>query len=85
MTDLGGNLQWPRIKASGKDDQACADGILFADPLLGPLADNGGLSMTFALGAGSPAIGLGRGCPTSDQRGLPRASPCDSGAYEHQP
>lgn len=85
MTDLGGNLQWPRAKASGKDDQPCAAGVLFADPLLGPLADNGGLGKTFALGAGSPAIGHGAGCPATDQRGLPRATACDSGAYEHQP
>ncbi len=85
MTDLGGNLQWPRTKASGKDDQPCAAGILFADPGLGFLADNGGIGQTFALGAGSPAIGYGRDCPGTDQRGLPRAANCDSGAYEHQP
>jgi predicted outer membrane repeat protein len=85
MTDQGGNLQWPATKASGNADQPCVAGILFADPLLGPLADHGGFSETFALGAGSPAIGLGNNCPTTDQRGLPRANPCDTGAYEHQP
>jgi predicted outer membrane repeat protein len=85
MTDLGGNLQWPPTKASGKDDQPCVDGIEFADPLLGSLADNGGFSKTFALGDGSPAIGHGQSCPATDQRGLPRANPCDTGAYEHQP
>ena len=85
MTDLGGNLQWPQTKASGNADQPCAAGITFADPLLQPLADNGGLAQTFALGAGSPAIDRGHGCPATDQRGLPRAAPCDSGAYEHQP
>ena len=85
MTDLGGNLQWPKTKANGNADQPCADGILFADPLLQPLADNGGFSQTLALGAGSPAIRLGKSCPTTDQRGLPRANPCDTGAYEHQP
>ena len=85
MTDRGGNLQWPRTKASGNDDQPCVSGIDFADPLLGPLADNGGFAQTFALGSGSPAIGHAGNCPTTDQRGLPRASPCDTGAYEHQP
>jgi hypothetical protein len=85
MTDLGGNLQWPRTKANGNDDQPCVSGIEFADPLLQPLADNGGFSKTFALGAGSPAIGHATDCPATDQRGLPRASPCDTGAYEHQP
>jgi len=84
MTDLGGNLQWPPTKASGKNDQPCVAGIVFADPLLGPLADNGGFGKTFALGAGSPAIGHGGNCPAVDQRGLPRGNPCDTGAYEHQ-
>jgi hypothetical protein len=60
-------------------------GIEFADPLLQPLADNGGSSRTFALGSGSPAIGHAHDCPATDQRGLPRANPCDTGAYEHQP
>jgi len=85
MTDQGGNLQWPRTKASGKDDQPCVEGIAFADPLLGSLADNGGFTKTFALGTASPAIGRGSDCPATDQRGLPRAKPCDTGAYEHQP
>jgi hypothetical protein len=85
MTDLGGNLQWPRTKASGKDDQPCVPGIAFADPLLLPLADNGGFTKTCALAAGSPAIGRGSHCPTTDQRGLPRTTPCDIGAYEQQP
>ena len=85
MTDLGGNLQWPRTKSSGNPDQPCVAGIDFADPLLLPLADNGGPSQTFALAAGSAAIGHGRDCPATDQRGQPRASPCDTGAYEHQP
>jgi len=83
FTDRGGNLQWPRTKANGKDDPPCAAGILFADPALGPLTDNGGFSPTFALGAGSAAIGLGVACPPVDQRGHPRATPCDTGAYEH--
>lgn len=85
MTDQGGNLQWPKTKASGAADQPCAAGITFADPLLQPLADNGGRSQTFALGAGSPAIDAGSGCPPTDQRGLPRSTPCDSGAFEVQP
>jgi hypothetical protein len=85
MTDLGGNLQWPPNKASGKPDQPCTAGILFADPVLQPLADNGGFSQTFALGPDGHAFGQGSQCPASDQRGLPRANPCDTGAYEHQP
>lgn len=85
MTDQGGNLQWPSNKASGNPDQPCVAGIRFADPKLTPLGDNGGPSHTFALGPKSAAIGFGKACPATDQRGEPRATPCDSGAYEHQP
>lgn len=55
------------------------------DPKLGPLADNGGPTMTHALLAGSPAIDAGGpDCPATDQRGLPRpqGAGCDIGAYE---
>lgn len=60
--------------------------ILTADPLLGPLADNGGPTLTCALSKGSPAIDAGTetGAPSTDQRGVPRPqgeSP-DIGAYE---
>ena len=84
MTDRGGNIQWPSTKASGKDDQPCVEGITFADPLLETLADNGGVSQTFALGEGSPAVDHASDCPQTDQRGLPRSEPCDSGAFELQ-
>jgi hypothetical protein len=46
---------------------------LTADPLLGPLADNGGPTQTMALGAGSPAIDAGSAFGlATDQRGQPR-------------
>src|SRR5262249_573524 len=49
------------------------------NPLLGPLANNGGPTMTHALLAGSPAINAGDsaaamgtgGVPLNDQRGVP--------------
>jgi hypothetical protein len=51
------------------------------NPLLGPLADNGGPTLTHALLSGSPAInGAGPGAAATDQRGVPRSS--DIGAYE---
>jgi predicted outer membrane repeat protein len=84
MTDRGGNIQWPATKASGKNDQPCVDGITFADPLLQPLQDNGGISKTLALGPGSPAIDFASQCPDVDQRGVSRSEPCDSGAFEVQ-
>ncbi len=44
------------------------------DPMLGPLADNGGPTMTHALLAGSPAIDAGHPYvfPATDQRGVVR-------------
>jgi len=66
------------------------DGII--DPLLGPLADNGGPTQTHALMAGSPAIDAGdpgfTPPPDFDQRGDPFArvfgGRIDMGAYERQ-
>jgi hypothetical protein len=53
--------------------------------LLGPLADNGGLTQTHLPQAGSPAIDHGSGCPATDQRGAPRpaGAACDIGAVEY--
>ena len=64
------------------------------DPKLGPLADNGGATLTHAVldnfspaaGSASPATpGSGSGaCETTDQRGVarPGGQRCDIGAYE---
>lgn len=61
---------------------------LIANPLLGPLANNGGETDTMALPTGSPAINAGDPtlCPATDQRGLPRPQlgGCDIGAFELQ-
>ena len=60
------------------------------DPLLGPLADNGGPTWTHALLPGSPALDTipWPGAPTTDQRGFPRPYPvgglADIGAVEVQ-
>ena len=61
-------------------------GTLAGNPMLAPLADNGGSTMTHALLAGSPAIDTGNnffGFAT-DQRGSARlAGPApDIGAFE---
>jgi hypothetical protein len=64
------------------------------DPLLGPLGDNGGATLTHALLPGSPAIdaipGVSCTLPT-DQRGglrpivqMSPETPCDIGAFEVQ-
>jgi hypothetical protein len=85
LEDGGGNVQWPQTKPSGSSDMPCAAGILFADPLLQPLADNGGPTPTMALSESSPAIDVADDCPATDQRGMERAGRCDAGAYEYQP
>jgi hypothetical protein len=63
----------------------CSDAtpIVAANPLLGPLRDNGGPTRTIALLAGSPAIGAADAgkTPARDQRGVKRTDP-DLGAYE---
>jgi len=53
------------------------------DPLLEPLADNGGPTLTHALQSGSPAINRGDpAAPPKDQRGYGRAGVPDVGAFE---
>jgi hypothetical protein len=62
------------------------------DPMLGPLQDNGGSTLTHALLAGSLAIDAGAGTDvqkspvTTDQRGIarPQGPASDIGAYELQ-
>jgi hypothetical protein len=74
-------------------DTSCGTGATVADPLLGALADNGGLTLTHALPIGSPAIDAADNsrCPVADQRGVRRRYDgdsngsliCDIGAYEY--
>lgn len=95
----------PRLRTSGGNlaaDATCSTltatgDRLNVDPLLGPLASNGGTTQTHALQIGSPALDragftpAGGFCATIDQRGLPRPINvggglfCDSGAFELQP
>jgi hypothetical protein len=64
-----------------------------ANPLLGPLQNNGGATATMALLPGSPAIGAGASVslipglsvPATDQRGEPRpANGIDMGAFQSE-
>ncbi|ARV06651.1 hypothetical protein BTO04_08050 [Polaribacter sp. SA4-10] len=60
------------------------DCIVGEDPLLGTLADNGGFTKTYSIGAGSPAINSGT--TTSlllDQRGFSIVGTRDIGSYEY--
>jgi predicted outer membrane repeat protein len=57
------------------------------DPMLGPLEDNGGPTLSMLPLQGSPAIdgGTNVGCPATDQRGYARpvGATCDVGATEY--
>ncbi len=85
ITSLGYNIA---------SDASCALGgtgdLNSTNPMIGPLAANGGPTQTHALLIGSPAIDLVplSSCNVStDQRGIarPQGAGCDSGSYEHPP
>lgn len=79
-----GNLQWPRNHVVGnRPDSACVNGITFADAQLSALQDNGGATLSMIPSMTSPARGIGRSCPATDQRGVARAAnACTAGAVE---
>jgi hypothetical protein len=68
------------------DDDSCPGFTNSSSILLGPLADNGGPTLTMALLPGSAAIDAGDDavCPATDQRSVtrPQGAHCDIGAYE---
>ena len=83
ITSLGHNLD---------DDGSCANGgpgdLPARDPLLGPLADNSGPTLTHLPALASPLANAGdnASCPLEDQRGFLRsvgpANGCDIGSVE---
>jgi hypothetical protein len=82
VIDLGHNLS---------SDATCAftnvGSLNNSDPKLGPLANNGGPTLTMSLLRGSPAVDAGDDAVAlaEDQRGLPRpiGSATDIGAFEY--
>ncbi len=83
LTSLGRNVV---TDATCGVPAPAADDRIVADALLGPLADNGGPTLTHALLPGSPALdaAAAANCPAVDQRGSvrPQGAACDAGAYE---
>jgi predicted outer membrane repeat protein len=76
-TDGGANIS---------TDDSCDGFMVISDPLLSPLADNGGATPTMALSPTSPAIDAATGdCLAADQRGVlrPDGNACDLGSYEY--
>jgi predicted outer membrane repeat protein len=92
LYSLGYNLIGNSLGAIGYS----GNDLLNVNPMLNPLADNGGFTQSMSLQEASPAIQAGV-CNLSwpyesvltDQRGTARRIPCDVGAYEsnylHQP
>lgn len=74
----GGNVAGPGCALGAAGDRAGAD------PLLGPLQDNGGPTPTHLPAPASPAIDVVPSCPPADQRGQarPLGRACDAGAVE---
>jgi len=83
ITDAGYNMS-----SDGSANFESGASFNFTDPLLLPLANNGGSTWTMALSSNSPAVGTGTalGAPSTDQRGFPRpsGSGVDMGAYQLQ-
>lgn len=63
--------------------------VIVAEAGIGPLADNGGPTLSPALRAGSPALDTAAdaACPAVDQRGVtrPQGAHCDIGSLEQTP
>lgn len=90
VANAGNNLQWPGMAPD-------CNGMVVANPLLLPLANNGGPTRTMALAAASPAIDTANNAVCAgpvvnnlDQRGVVRPRDgngdavfiCDIGAFE---
>lgn len=90
--NVGGDCRGSRLQDDGHNligDGSCISHptSFSGNPRLGPLADNGGPTLTHALRPGSPAVDAGDcagGTVTVDQRGMPRpgGAACDIGAFE---
>jgi hypothetical protein len=80
LTVPGANLE------SGAGCHLQSSDLSSTNPLLAPLANNGGPTQTRALLPGSPAVDkyTGADCPSNDQRAYkrPAGAACDIGAYE---
>ena len=92
VIDQGAGRMISTLGYNLSDDTSCnldATGDLKEgiDPLIGPLANNGGLTMTHSLRPASPAVNAGIAIQgvTTDQRGFSRDSSPDIGAYEYKP
>ena len=86
MTSGGDVIEYPQRNLNDGNDENCVAVPVVAEPLLGPLADHGGLVETVSLLPGSPAVDAAfAGCGAAvDARGAARPAGirCDVGAFE---
>ena len=86
MTNGGDVIEFPQRNGNDGNDENCVAAPVVAEPLLGPLADHGGLVETVSLLPGSPAVDAAfAGCASAvDARGAARPAGvrCDVGAFE---
>lgn len=86
VTDRGYNLE--SAPSDGCHLSVAQHDLIGRDPMLGPLARNGGPTPTRAPRAHSPVVGAGGNCLAAssrlrtDQRGVARATPCTIGAVQ---
>ncbi len=86
----GGDCSYPptsMILGMNINSDGSCGAMTTANPLLGPLANNGGPTLTHSIPFNSPAKDVSFGlCPATDQRGesRPFGPECDLGAYEYQ-
>lgn len=82
---IGSEILFSGKNLSNDDSCGIDPSMIIADPLLGPLANNGGPTLTHAILSGSPAIDAGTACSeATDQRYVARNQglSCDIGAFE---
>ena len=78
--DGGGNYQWPNVESHVK----AAEGVVFANPNLGAIKNNGGKTFTRVPQSYSEVVngGTDEECMNVDQIGNARIGKCDAGAVE---
>ncbi|WP_165223312.1 choice-of-anchor Q domain-containing protein [Aquisphaera insulae] len=85
-TILAGNTGSSNLAYYVSNPYTGSNNLIGGDPKLSPLGWYGGPTQTMPPLAGSAAIGAGTtsGAPTTDQRGFPRGSSIDLGAFQTQ-
>lgn len=82
VLDGGGNIQFPLLRPNNEVEGPATSSVLFIDPLLNNIANNGGPTPTMSLLPDSPAIDFTSSITLEDQRSQQRDISPDSGSFE---